>query len=666
MATECTQDSVLRFLSERGGKVSNAELIDHFKPFLSGGPPEKAAARDMFKGFVDNVGFVKQENGAKYVVLRKKYRDSVQRRAGEVEDRVPGQGDREPRRDGPVGARRSCEMHADTCSAPDAEPRLKPAADVNQSASPGSGYRAVNRDAGGGRAARNREADNNSTSAAFGQAAAPAVSPTGPSVPKLVVSEEREMGNAETARAGKDGTSGRYPSKKNKGKAPDMRIPHIAVTGPSPLPAADEETVFSLPVPEISGAQNAQSFGQGNASSSWPARRHSTGGGRGSLTEVDQVKDLAPRAHQEAAKDGKACPNGGEGHVDPGAGQELPSTQATSRRRASRGSQRGLLSSHPSDDGADEGQPCDTISASGSDCNTPKSSRKNFIELMMSSSPQLRRSMVHKNPGSLLARHRDSVRSDSDSASLVSSVDEDSGSVSLDPLEHEWMMCASDGQWESLHRLLACDPNLVAKKDFVTGFTCLHWAAKQGKQELMALLVNFAKQHAVPLNINCRSSAGYTPLHLAAMHDHVEVVKLLVGAYDADVEARDYSGKKPWQYLGGGVDEDIKEIVGASGDSDAENADIGAGRWRLSKVLPSNLMPLKLLNLPEEDVCDVGGPGKAKSVHRKTSMSRIKPRLHKIRFKTQIIHSTSLRETEEGELALKSPGKSRPKSTLFG
>uniref|UniRef100_W5MW25 Sosondowah ankyrin repeat domain family Cb n=1 Tax=Lepisosteus oculatus TaxID=7918 RepID=W5MW25_LEPOC len=495
MATECTQDSVLRFLSERGGKVSNAELIDHFKPFLSGGPPEKAAARDMFKGFVDNVGFVKQENGAKYVVLRKKYRDSVQRRAGEVEDRVPGQGDREPRRDGP--------------------------------------------------------------------AAAPAVSPTGPSVPKLVVSEEREMGNAETARAGKDGTSGRYPSKKNKGKAPDMRIPHIAVTGPSPLPAADEETVFSLPVPEISGAQNAQSFGQG-------------------------------------------------------------------------------------------------------DCNTPKSSRKNFIELMMSSSPQLRRSMVHKNPGSLLARHRDSVRSDSDSASLVSSVDEDSGSVSLDPLEHEWMMCASDGQWESLHRLLACDPNLVAKKDFVTGFTCLHWAAKQGKQELMALLVNFAKQHAVPLNINCRSSAGYTPLHLAAMHDHVEVVKLLVGAYDADVEARDYSGKKPWQYLGGGVDEDIKEIVGASGDSDAENADIGAGRWRLSKVLPSNLMPLKLLNLPEEDVCDVGGPGKAKSVHRKTSMSRIKPRLHKIRFKTQIIHSTSLRETEEGELALKSPGKSRPKSTLFG
>ncbi|MBN3320516.1 SWAHC protein, partial [Atractosteus spatula] len=503
MATECTQDSVLRFLTERGGKVSNAELIDHFKPFLSGGPPEKAAARDMFKGFVDNVGFVKQENGVKYVVLRKKYRDSVQRRAGEVEDRVPGQGDREPRRDAPVGARRS---------------------------------------------------------SAFGQAAAAALSPTGAPVPKLVVSEESEvlseMGNAETTRAGKDGTSVRY--------------------------------------------------------------------------------------------------------------SRLPSTQATNRRRASRGSQRGLLSSHPSDDGADEGQPCDTISASGSDCNTPKSSRKNFIELMMSSSPQLRRSMVHKNPGSLLARHRDSVRSDSDSASLVSSVDEDSGSVSLDPLEHEWMMCASDGQWESLHRLLACDPNLVAKKDFVTGFTCLHWAAKQGKQELMALLVNFAKQHAVPLNINCRSSAGYTPLHLAAMHDHVEVVKLLVGAYDADVEARDYSGKKPWQYLGGGVDEDIKEIVGASGDSDAENADIGAGRWRLSKVLPSNLMPLKLLNLPEEDVCDVGGPGKSKSVHRKTSMSRIKPRLHKIRFKTQIIHRTSLRETEEGELPLKSPGKSRPKSTLFG
>uniref|UniRef100_A0A672M735 Sosondowah ankyrin repeat domain family Ca n=1 Tax=Sinocyclocheilus grahami TaxID=75366 RepID=A0A672M735_SINGR len=185
-------------------------------------------------------------------------------------------------------------------------------------------------------------------------------------------------------------------------------------------------------------------------------------------------------------------------------------------------------------------------------------------------------------------------------------------SLTLDPLEHEWMMCTADGEWDSLQRLLECEPTLISKKDFVTGFTCLHWAAKQGKHELFAMLVDFAKRHSVTINVNARSSAGYTPLHLAAMHNHIEVMKLLVGAYDADVDVRDYSGKKAAQYLRASVTCDIKDIIGACANSDTENAS-GAGRWKLPKVLQSNLNLLRLLNHPEEMTAD--GQPRPRSLH---------------------------------------------------
>ena len=132
---------------------------------------------------------------------------------------------------------------------------------------------------------------------------------------------------------------------------------------------------------------------------------------------------------------------------------------------------------------------------------------------------QVRRSLINRG-----SRLRDSMRSDGDSTSILSSnTDEDCTTATLDPLEHEWMLCASDGLWESLQPLLTVEPSLVSKKDFVTGFTCLHWAAKQGKAELITQLLSFAKDNSITVNVNVRSSAGYTPLHLAAMHGHVQV-----------------------------------------------------------------------------------------------------------------------------------------------
>uniref|UniRef100_A0A3B4AAK2 SOWAHA-C winged helix-turn-helix domain-containing protein n=1 Tax=Periophthalmus magnuspinnatus TaxID=409849 RepID=A0A3B4AAK2_9GOBI len=292
----------------------------------------------------------------------------------------------------------------------------------------------------------------------------------------------------------------------------------------------------------------------------------------------------------------------------------------------------------------------DTLNQEKSHDGTPKSSREHFLEVMMCSSPQVR----------LNIDLRRLSRSDSDSASISScNLEEDRNSATLDPLEHEWMMCASDAEWGSLQRLLNDDPGLVLKKDFVTGFTCLHWAAKQGKPELIALIINFAKQHNVPVSVDVRSSTGYTPLHLAAMHSHMDVVKLLVGAYNADVEVRDYSGRKACQYLTDNVSVDIRDIIGAY-EIETENKPASAGkRWRFNKVL--QVKPLRRLNSTgDSDTLD-GGAREA-PLRRRSSLSRMKPKLQKLKWRTsQLVHSSTFHGAEDLEKR-----KARPKTHYFG
>ncbi|XP_061580494.1 ankyrin repeat domain-containing protein SOWAHC [Cololabis saira] len=330
------------------------------------------------------------------------------------------------------------------------------------------------------------------------------------------------------------------------------------------------------------------------------------------------------------------------------------SQQLRGARRVSKGSQRAVLTSCLSEDSALEGL------ESVGDINTPKGSRRNFIELMMSSSPQVRRSLISRGP-----RIRDSVKSDGDTSSLLSSAtDEDCASVTLDPLEHEWMLCASDGLWESLQPLLAVEPSLVAKRDFVTGFTCLHWAAKQGKAELLSQLLAFAKENTIPVNVNLRSSAGYTPLHLAAMHRHTQVVRLLLSDWEADPEARDYSGRRALQYLPPLLVADLQQegvVTSPVSEPDPENTPSsgGGGRgWRW----------LRLLNSPVETAEESAGKSKG-SLQRKTSLSRLNARLHRGRHRAQIIHSASFRDTGEVDRGADlpcSPLRTRPLSNLFG
>ncbi|XP_062917523.1 ankyrin repeat domain-containing protein SOWAHB [Mobula hypostoma] len=130
--------------------------------------------------------------------------------------------------------------------------------------------------------------------------------------------------------------------------------------------------------------------------------------------------------------------------------------------------------------------------------------------------------------------------------------------------EHEWMMAAAGGDLEKLTALLDSVPSLLNRKDPVTGLTAAHWLAKQGNDGALRELVRLAEDRGLRLDLNCRAGGGgHTPLHLAAMQGHQMVIKLLIGAYNVDVDARDFGGRKACHYLASGVPGKFRELVGA-------------------------------------------------------------------------------------------------------
>ncbi|XP_077183033.1 ankyrin repeat domain-containing protein SOWAHA [Paroedura picta] len=134
--------------------------------------------------------------------------------------------------------------------------------------------------------------------------------------------------------------------------------------------------------------------------------------------------------------------------------------------------------------------------------------------------------------------------------------------VPLDAAEHEWLVEATDGQWsQRLYGLLLSDKNLAGKRDFMSGFTALHWAAKSGNSDMVNKVIEVAEKGDVRVNVNTKSYGGYTPLHIAAIHGQEEIIALLVKDYNAKVNLRDYSGKKPYQYLKEGSSFAVRHLL---------------------------------------------------------------------------------------------------------
>ncbi|XP_061858506.1 ankyrin repeat domain-containing protein SOWAHA [Colius striatus] len=140
---------------------------------------------------------------------------------------------------------------------------------------------------------------------------------------------------------------------------------------------------------------------------------------------------------------------------------------------------------------------------------------------------------------------------------------EETAAVPLEEAEHQWLVMAAGGQWtQQLHGLLLGDASLAARRDFISGFTALHWAAKNGNCDMVTNIIRAAEKGGARVNVDARSHGGYTALHLAAIHGQEKIITMLVYSYHAKIDLRDYSGKKPHQYLKEGASSAVRRLLG--------------------------------------------------------------------------------------------------------
>ncbi|NWX69519.1 SWAHB protein, partial [Alca torda] len=136
-------------------------------------------------------------------------------------------------------------------------------------------------------------------------------------------------------------------------------------------------------------------------------------------------------------------------------------------------------------------------------------------------------------------------------------------SVPLGQREHAWLVAMSAGRWTQVRGLFLEEPELALQRDFMSGFTVLHWLAKHGDGPGLQELAAAARQAGLALDVDARSGCGYTPLHLAAIHGHQLVIKVLVLQLGCQVQVRDSNGRRPWEYLGSSTSGEIWQLLEA-------------------------------------------------------------------------------------------------------
>ncbi|XP_056595178.1 ankyrin repeat domain-containing protein SOWAHB [Triplophysa dalaica] len=248
-------------------------------------------------------------------------------------------------------------------------------------------------------------------------------------------------------------------------------------------------------------------------------------------SEINWTFQLKMRAHENLVK--QRC-NESECH-DPEEG--IPVVVVTQPDKISHEAEDTLLSVKHHDMVPYDVGPSDGTELNNSDLQSLKSDTVSLLSAK--TDLQVQRYNVTAVPHKCVSDEQEGPEEDTRSVT-ASSVMSLFNRIQMDPMEKEWLRCAALGKAPALHILLQQDNTLVSRK------TALHWAAKQGCEEMADMM---ARSGA---DVNQR--AGYTPLHLASLHGHGNIIQLLINNYNAKVNIRDYHGKMAAHYWNGTMD----------------------------------------------------------------------------------------------------------------
>lgn len=550
MAVEFSQESVLRFVISNGGKVRNADLLTHYRRFLRE-HEERERNRELFKRFVNSVATVRQEDGASVVVLRRKYRQLLGDVAENLEqDCVTSQTQVEilPAAGIVTGTSKHNNNNDFTPSLEKVQTRTTPAIAISTcdvtpdlDGRSGASGRSVEqpceakatreapgleRDVCPGKQRQSREADGPFVKPA------PYYEVTAPGKPDTSDACERVP-----KRAG-------GPSAVTAGQAQISTSTPCLLTAPLYARSGLSRSNDSLLRPQ---PQNLQACRPQILASSCDSLSTTSDTGWSQGRDEWSSDDGSRRQESDARRDQEARLSSGPpagplhrsaGHLGDGASSPESRRGAVVRRFDSR-----LRSRMCRSLGENLDQPFPDEAASA---------RHSRLQLLSST----------LSMGNLVSAPSRELSSPAGSTLDVSFGSKHS-SVPLEPKEHDWFVKAASGTWTDIYALFREDPGLLCKRDFVSGFTILHWIAKHGDHRVLNTLSYGVEKAGMTLDVDAKTLCGYTPLHLAAIHGHKKLIRLLVQKFNADVRTRDSSGKRPWQYLSKDENRDILEILGA-------------------------------------------------------------------------------------------------------